>query len=104
VIAVVLTGSGTDGATGSEVVYACGGVTLVEDPATAQAASMPTAALRRDDPEAVLPLADIAGKLVELTARDSAPSPPVWWEPEPLRQPSGAGSRSPDPGRGVRVR
>lgn len=44
-IGVLLSGSGKDGATGLARIRECGGVTVVQDPATAEAAEMPATAL-----------------------------------------------------------
>lgn len=44
-LAVILTGRGRDGAAGTIAVAAAGGTILAENPATARAAGMPTAAL-----------------------------------------------------------
>jgi two-component system chemotaxis response regulator CheB len=58
--AVLLTGAGTDGAAGMAAVQAAGGLTVVQDPATAYAASMPHAALERIVPDYCLSLPNIA--------------------------------------------
>ncbi len=44
-IGIILTGANSDGAQGLRAVHAAGGNALVQDPATAQAATMPRAAL-----------------------------------------------------------
>lgn len=61
VIAVILTGANADGATGAALVKKRGGLVIVQDPATAEAPAMPTAAL----PTAnfVLPLNEIGAAL-----------------------------------------
>ena len=66
VIAVVLTGANSDGARGAARVKACGGHVIVEDPATAEARSMPDAALAATSTDQVLPLARIAACLSNL--------------------------------------
>ncbi|MEX2325157.1 MAG: chemotaxis protein CheB, partial [Gemmatimonadaceae bacterium] len=55
-IGVVLTGANEDGSRGLQCVAEFGGYCVVQDPATAEAASMPAAALRRVPGAAVLPL------------------------------------------------
>ncbi len=65
-IAVVLTGSGSDGAKGVVDVKNAGGLVVVQDPADSQFASMPRAAVDTGVADAVLPLADIGPRLVEL--------------------------------------
>jgi two-component system chemotaxis response regulator CheB len=63
-IACVLTGTGRDGAEGVRAVKAGGGTVVVEDPATADFAGMPSAAVGEAD--LVLPLPDIPAALEEL--------------------------------------
>lgn len=62
-IAVVLSGSNRDGATGANLVHSHGGLVLVQDPAEAESPEMPLATLKRV-PNAQIMTADaIAGKL-----------------------------------------
>jgi two-component system chemotaxis response regulator CheB len=65
-IGVVLTGANADGAEGLRQVKARGGLAIVQDPADAEAAQMPRAALAATDVDHVVPLARIAALLVEL--------------------------------------
>lgn len=65
VIGVILTGLLDDGAAGLEAVQACGGATIVQDPADAFAKDMPLHASPFAD--YVLPLARMPGRLVQLT-------------------------------------
>lgn len=60
---MILTGANEDGATGLAAVRDAGGVTIVQDPDTAFAATMPAAALRRGAADFILPLAGIADLL-----------------------------------------
>jgi two-component system, chemotaxis family, protein-glutamate methylesterase/glutaminase len=69
VIAVVLTGSGTDGTDGAVAVRAGGGTVIAQDEATAAFFGMPGAAIRAGAVDYVLPLAEIAPKLIELASR-----------------------------------
>jgi two-component system chemotaxis response regulator CheB len=62
----VLTGSGRDGATGAGVIKSAGGTLVVEDPASAQFPSMPTAAIAEGDVDFVLPLEDIGPEITRL--------------------------------------
>ena len=68
-IGVVLTGANEDGARGLRRVADRGGYALVEDPATAEIATMPAAAVRVVPTAKVLPLPGIAAELALLCAR-----------------------------------
>jgi two-component system chemotaxis response regulator CheB len=61
--AFVLTGANEDGARGLAAVGAAGGVTAVQDPAEAQHAAMPEAAIAAAAPDFVLPLAGLRSLL-----------------------------------------
>jgi len=63
-LGIVLTGANSDGAQGLRAVKAAGGVTLVQEPATAEADSMPRAAIATGAVDQVLPLEDIANVLI----------------------------------------
>jgi two-component system chemotaxis response regulator CheB len=65
-IAVVLTGTGSDGAQGVRAVKATGGTAIVQDPKTAAFGGMPDAAVRTGVVDFVLPLDEIASALVRL--------------------------------------
>ena len=69
IIAVVLTGSGTDGTNGVQTVKGMGGLVLVQDPATTAYATMPLSAIGTGAVDRVLPLEDIPGELVKLVMR-----------------------------------
>lgn len=71
-LAVVLTGSGTDGAMGVRAVKERGGTVIVEDPATAQFTGMPEAAVASGAADFVLPLDEIAPVVVRLVDQDDA--------------------------------
>jgi len=66
-IGVILTGANHDGARGLNSIKARGGLTLVEDPASANSPAMPAAAIAGTNVDAVLPLEKIASHLTELT-------------------------------------
>jgi len=75
-LAVLLTGAGMDGAAGMAAVQAAGGLTVVQEPASAHAASMPQSALERIVPDYCLSLRNIALFLRSLNsgvANESAP-------------------------------
>ena len=63
---ILLTGANEDGAGGLARIQAAGGYTVVQDPAEAQARTMPLAALATHTPHAVLPLAGIRALICEL--------------------------------------
>ncbi|MFL6676477.1 MAG: chemotaxis protein CheB [Massilia sp.] len=60
---ILLTGANQDGAAGLARIAECGGLTIVQDPAEAEARAMPEQAIRRKLPDLVLPLAGIAALL-----------------------------------------
>jgi two-component system chemotaxis response regulator CheB len=71
VIAVVLTGTGSDGTMGVRAVDKMGGRVIAEDPETADFAGMPRAAVATGVVDEVLGLNEIAERLVELVGDDS---------------------------------
>lgn len=64
--AVLLTGANQDGAQGMQAVKAAGGLTLVQDPAEAQVATMPAQAIKLQMPDLILPLDQIGAFIVML--------------------------------------
>jgi two-component system chemotaxis response regulator CheB len=64
-VGVVLTGANADGADGLAMIAARGGLAIVQDPAEAERAEMPAAALAAVPTATVLPLAGIPGALVQ---------------------------------------
>jgi two-component system chemotaxis response regulator CheB len=67
-IGVILTGANEDGAYGLTRVKRRGGVTIAQDPATAERRHMPAAAIATGAVDHVLPLEEIGPKLGELVA------------------------------------
>ena len=65
-VAIVLTGSGSDGAVGIKAVKEADGVILVQDPHEAEYTSMPGSAIATGIADFVLPVHEIASRLVEL--------------------------------------
>lgn len=65
-VGVLLTGANNDGAFGLSLIKRAGGMTVVQDPAQAQARTMPEAALALHEPDYLLPLNAIGQLLVEL--------------------------------------
>lgn len=68
VVAVLLSGAGSDGALGMSAIRAVGGVTIAQSPETALFGSMPTAAIATGCVDFVLPLGKIGELLEKLTA------------------------------------
>jgi two-component system, chemotaxis family, protein-glutamate methylesterase/glutaminase len=66
-VAVVLSGSGTDGAAGVRAIKAAGGSVIVEDRTTARFFGMPDAAISTGAADMVLPIHEIPRALVALT-------------------------------------
>jgi two-component system chemotaxis response regulator CheB len=63
-LGVILTGANADGAAGLRSIRERGGLTVVQDPATAERSAMPAAALAATPVDAVLPLEEIGPFLV----------------------------------------
>jgi two-component system, chemotaxis family, protein-glutamate methylesterase/glutaminase len=59
-LGVILTGANEDGAAGLAAVHDAGGITVIQEPQSAQASLMVLSALRRRAPDLVLPLGEIA--------------------------------------------
>lgn len=67
-VALVLSGTGHDGAAGTAAVKECSGTVLLQSPGTCEFSGMVEAALRLVDPDAVLPLPHLAAELERLAA------------------------------------
>jgi two-component system chemotaxis response regulator CheB len=72
-LGIILTGANEDGAQGLVAVHAAGGITVVQDPATAHSPQMIRSALKLHAPDHVLSLNEIAAMLQTLGAAASAP-------------------------------
>ncbi|HYS64985.1 MAG TPA: CheR family methyltransferase [Paraburkholderia sp.] len=84
-IAIVLSGTGADGATGIGRIKEQGGVTIAQEPSDAEHAEMPQNALATGMIDIVLPVADMPRKLRELADNARAIRlPPADDEPETL--------------------
>ena len=68
-VAVVLTGTGRDGATGAQAVKRAGGIVIVQDEATSEFFGMPRAAIEAGEVDMILPLDGIAPALESLVGR-----------------------------------
>lgn len=65
-IAIILTGTGSDGAAGMKAIKKRGGVTIVQDPETAEFPGMPTEARNTRTVDYVIPLPNVAGAIKQL--------------------------------------
>jgi len=65
-IGLILTGANNDGAMGLKHITQAGGYTIVQDPKTAEASSMPYAACAATEVDRVLPLEDIGPYILQL--------------------------------------
>lgn len=70
-IALVLTGTGSDGAMGVEAIKKMGGIIIVQDVKTAEFSGMPSAAIRTGNVDFILPLDEISSTLVNLVIGES---------------------------------
>jgi two-component system CheB/CheR fusion protein len=64
--AIILSGAGADGAIGVRAVKEAGGIILVQDPDEAEYASMPRSAIATGVADFVMPVRDLAKRLVDL--------------------------------------
>lgn len=67
-VAVVVSGTGVDGAEGVRAIRQAGGTVLVQDSSTSEFSGMPDAAIATGAVDQILPLEAIAARLVSLTA------------------------------------
>jgi two-component system chemotaxis response regulator CheB len=66
VIGILLTGANSDGAAGLFSIKKAGGITIVQEPATAEADVMPRSAINLFQPDYILPLSAISAKINSL--------------------------------------
>lgn len=69
-IGIVLTGSNHDGTNGIKRIQECGGLCIVQDPATAESSYMPTSALGAIKADHILPLEDIIKLIIQIDLRN----------------------------------
>ena len=81
-VGIVLSGTGSGGSAGLRSIHEAGGFTLVQDPGDAEYPSMPRHAEATGVVDAVLPTAELAGRLVEL--RRTAPRIQIAQQPDAL--------------------
>jgi two-component system chemotaxis response regulator CheB len=70
-IALVLTGTGSDGAMGVEAIKKMGGIIIVQNAKTAEFSGMPSAAIQTGNVDFILPLDEISSALVTLVMGES---------------------------------
>ncbi|HET6822777.1 MAG TPA: chemotaxis protein CheB, partial [Anaerolineales bacterium] len=66
-VGIILSGGGTDGAVGVKAIKEGGGLLMVQHPEEAEYNSMPSAAIATGLADVVLPVKELAEKLVEIT-------------------------------------
>ncbi|HWM25600.1 MAG TPA: PAS domain S-box protein [Chthoniobacterales bacterium] len=71
-VSVILSGTDSDGAIGLKHVRAQGGVTIAQDPSEAEHDSMPTTAISTGMVDWVLPVSEMAAKLMEFVRNENA--------------------------------
>ena len=79
-VAIVLSGLMDDGAAGARAVNRTGGKVLVQDPETADYREMPDAVIAARAGAEVLPLDDIASRMIALAGAPCAPMGEVPWQ------------------------
>jgi len=89
-ICIILSGSGSDGTLGLRAIHGAGGVSFVQEPATAKYDGMPTSAVQSGLATYVLPVDKIPGQLIAYvrTIADTGlpPVPPVPAESSAIRR------------------
>lgn len=73
-VGILLTGANCDGAEGLRMIVERGGTAVVQDPATAEAAAMPEAALNATPVDHVLPLEDVGPWLDSISGESGVSS------------------------------
>ena len=86
-IAVVLSGMGSDGTLGLQAVKAVGGLTVVQQPDTAQFDAMPKSAIAAACADIIAPPAELPARILDFVAKVPDPATPAGDEPEPLQKP-----------------
>lgn len=65
-VGIVLSGTGSDGSQGLLDIKAAGGISLVQDPASAKYDGMPTMAIKLDHPDRITPVSGLAKELIRI--------------------------------------
>jgi len=69
IMGIILTGMGVDGTDGMRAIFDRGGYTIAQDPVTAVIDSMPSSVIKNDLAKEVVPLDQIASRIVQLSGR-----------------------------------
>ncbi|NEP03273.1 MAG: hypothetical protein F6K58_32475 [Symploca sp. SIO2E9] len=72
-IAVVLTGTGSDGVMGVQAIEKMGGTVIAQDEATADYFGMPGAAIKSGAVDFILPISEVASALITLVRQNKIP-------------------------------
>ena len=72
-IGVVLTGSNTDGTNGIKRIQECGGLTIIQDPDSAESSYMPASAITAIKPDYILSLEEIIKLLIKIDKQKNIP-------------------------------
>jgi two-component system, chemotaxis family, CheB/CheR fusion protein len=86
-IAVVLSGMGSDGTLGLQAIKAVGGLTVVQQPDTAQFDAMPKSAIKADCSDIIAPPAELPGRILAYVAQVPDPGDAAVDELEPELEP-----------------
>jgi two-component system CheB/CheR fusion protein len=76
-IAVILSGSGSDGAKGVKAIRSAGGTVIVQEPGSAMFRDMPLSAIVTKAVDFILPAEEIADKIAELAGKSCSIHPPA---------------------------
>lgn len=74
-IGIVLTGANSDGTKGAQRIQELGGLTIVQDPETAEASYMPASAIAAITPDHILPLEKIIALLIKIDKKQKEHEP-----------------------------
>jgi two-component system, chemotaxis family, protein-glutamate methylesterase/glutaminase len=70
-IGIILTGANNDGTNGVKRIKECGGLVIVQDPATAESSYMPASAIAAIQPDHILELDQIGELLIKITVSNN---------------------------------
>ncbi len=70
-IAVILSGTGSDGTEGAKAVKEAGGIVMVQEPASAMYPDMPQSAIDAGEADLVMPVTQMPERIIEIASRSS---------------------------------